>query len=198
MAEVRQRFPEQFDEVDIFEEVGIIGPSTILAHGVFLDHQQRGKLAKAGSSLVHCPTANLFRESGLMDFAAHRSPRVKIALGSGIGGGFEPFMPRVAADSLLTAKTIKVHSLPRRAGIGMNPSEAWWMLTAGGAAALGLEKQIGTIAPGYFADCLVVKPEKWIKDLAPELRTSALLYTLKPSQILEVYVAGKLVKKNPL
>ncbi len=192
LAEVRKRFPDQVDEVDLFAEMGMLGKRTILAHGVFLDLQQRREVAARETSLVHCPTGNLFRESGLMDYAARRSAGIRVALGSSIAGGFEPFMPRVAVEGLLTAKAIKIHSLPRRSGPAFTPAEAWWMLTAGGAAALGLDR-VGKLARGHEADCLVVRPEEWIADLPPEQQVSALLYTLNPQQIEHVFIAGRRV-----
>ncbi len=128
-----------------------------------------------------------------MDYAARRAAGMRIALGSSIAGGFDPFMPRVAVEGLQTAKAIRVHSLPRRGTERLTPEEAWWMLTAGGAAAIGLGDQTGTLASGYQADCLVVRPEKWIADLPPDQQVSALLYTIAPAQIEHVFVAGQRV-----
>ncbi len=193
LAEVHRRFPDQVDEVDLFAELGMLGARTILAHGVFLDLRQRREVAQRETSLVHCPTANLFRESGLMDYVARRAAGIRIALGSSIAGGFEPFMPRVAVEGLQTAKAIKFHSMPRRSGATLTPAEAWWTLTAGGAAAIGLGEQIGSITPGYQADCVVVRPERWIADLPLEQQASALLYTLSPQQVEHVYIAGRRV-----
>ena len=193
LNEVHQRFPEQVDEVDLFDELGMLGQRTILAHGVFSNRQQRHQLAEAGAALVHCPTANLFRESGLTDYVAYCAAGVRIALGSSIAGGFEPFMPRVAVEGLQMAKAIKVHSLPRRSELVPTPTEAWWTLTAGAAAALGLADQIGSLVPGHQADCLVVRPENWIADLPQDQQISALLYTIKPQQIEHVLIAGRRV-----
>ena len=192
LNDLRGRFPERIDEIDLFADVGLLTPRTILAHGVFLGHGQRAQVAKAGTSLVHCPTANLFRESGLMDYVAHRAAGIKIALGSSIAGGFDPFMPRVAVEGLQTAKAIKVHTLPRTSSAVPTPAEAWWLLTRGAAEALSLN-DVGSIEPGFQGDCLVVRPEKWISDLPAEQQVSALLYTLTAQQIEQVYVAGKRV-----
>ena len=65
------------------------------------------------------------------------------------------------------------------------------MLTKGAAAALGMADRIGSLRPGFPADCLVVRPEKWIADLPPTQQISALLYTLSPQQIVDVFVAGR-------
>jgi guanine deaminase len=192
LADLRGQSPERLDEIDLFADVGLLTPRTILAHGVFLGHGQRQQVADAGTSLVHCPTANLFRESGLMDYAAHRAAGIRIALGSSIAGGYEPFMPRVAVEALQTAKAMKVHTLPRGSSAIPTPAEAWWLLTAGAAEALCLD-DVGAIEPGRQADCLVVRPETWIAQLPPDQQISALLYTLTPQQIEQVYIAGRRV-----
>src|SRR4029079_10837170 len=116
-------------------EMGLLTPRTLLGHGVFLSQQQRRQVAEAKTSLVHCPTANLFLESGMMDYVAHRSAGIRMALGSSIAGGHDPFMPRVAMECLETAKAVKVHAMPRRSYQVPTPIEAWWTLTRGGAEA---------------------------------------------------------------
>jgi cytosine/adenosine deaminase-related metal-dependent hydrolase len=82
-------------------------------------------------------------------------------------------MPQVAVQGLHTAKTIKVHALPRGSHAVPKPAEAWWVLTRGGAEALGLGDRVGAVEVGMEADCLVVRPEKWIAELSPEQRISA-------------------------
>ena len=188
-----RRFAEYVDEVDLFSDMGLLTPRTLLAHGVFANAQQRRQVAAAGTALVHCPTANLFRESGLMDYAAHRAAGIRIALGSSIAGGPEAFMPHVAAEAIQSAKAVRVHTLPRHTLRVPTPAEAWWLMTRGAAEALGMGERIGMIEAGFEADCLVVRPEKWIADLPPEQQVSALLYTIQPSQIEHVYVRGRRV-----
>ncbi|MBP7935949.1 MAG: amidohydrolase family protein [Phycisphaerae bacterium] len=192
---VRQRFPDNVDDVDVFAETGLLTPRTLLGHGVFLDRNQRRQVAEAGTALVHCPTANLFLESGLMDYVAHRAAGIRIALGSSVAGGYELFMPQVAVACLNTAKTVKVHAMPRRSHTVPSPAEAWWLLTRGAAEALGMADRIGSLEPGFDADLLVVRPEPWIAGLPTEQQASALLYTLKPQHIEQVFIAGKRV--NP-
>jgi len=160
---------------------------------VILNQDQRRQVADAQTAVVHCPTANLFLESGLMDYVAHRAAGIRMALGSSIAGGYEPFMPLVAIECLQTAKALKVHAIPRRPQAVPAPAEAWWILTRGAAEALSLADRVGTIAPGFEADCLVVRPEKWIRDLAPAEQVSALLYTIRPWQIEHVFIAGRRV-----
>ncbi len=188
---LRDAYPDNIDDLDLYAEMGMLTPRTLLGHGVFLTRQQRDQVARAGTTLVHCPTANLFMENGMMDYVAHRSAGAKIALGSSVAAGPDPFMPRVAIEAIQTAKALKVHAIPRRSYPVLTPAEAWWMLTKGAAEALGLASRIGSIDVGMEADCLVVRPEPWIAELDPQEQVSALLYTIAPEQIEQVLVAGK-------
>jgi len=187
---VRERFPEQCDDVDVFAEVGLLGPRTLLGHGVCLTESSRRLVAETGTAVVHCPTANLFLESGLMDYVAHRRAGIAVALGSSVAAGPEPFMPQVAVACLQTAKALKVHAIPRGSYSVPSPTEAWWLLTVGGAKALKLDDRVGTLTQGYEADCLMVRPEGWIADMPQDQQISALLYTIRPQQIEHVFIAG--------
>ena len=188
---IRERFPDRLDDVELFADMGLLTSRTLLGHGVCLTSSLRRRVAEAGSAVVHCPTANLFLESGLMDYVAHRRAGVPIALGSSIAAGHDPFMPHVAVSCLQTAKTLKVHAMPRGRHAVPAPEEAWWLLTRGAAAALRLSDRVGTITPGLDADCLVCRPEPWIAELPQQQQVSALLYTLRPDQIEHVFVAGR-------
>ena len=190
---VREAYPDLLDDVELFAETGLLNRRTLLGHGVCLSEPMRHEVARAKAVVVHCPTANLFLECGLMDYVAERRAHIPLALGSSIGAGPEPFMPQVAVACLQTAKALKVHGIPRRSYAPPRPAEAWWLLTRGAAEALDMGDRVGALEPGYEADCLVVRPERWINDLPAEQQVSALLYTLRPRHIEHVYIAGRRV-----
>jgi guanine deaminase len=192
-AAVREAYPDVLDDVELFAEMGLLTRRTLLGHGVCLSEPLRRQVAERGAAVVHCPTANLFLECGLMDYMAERRANIPLALGSSIGAGPEPFMPQVAVACLQTAKALKVHAIPRGSYPPPRPAEGWWLLTRGAAEALDMGDRVGSIEPGYQADCLVVRPEAWIADLPPDRQVSALLYTLRPRHIEHVYIAGRRV-----
>lgn len=193
VQKVRERFPDMLDEIELFEDMSLLTPRTLLGHGVYLNQQQRRQIAETQTVVIHCPTANLFLEAGLMDYVSLRSAGVRVALGSGLAGGPDPFMPRVAVEAINTAKAVKVHGLPRGTQPAPTPAEAWWALSRGAAESLGLADRIGSVQPGFEADCLVVRPEPWIADLPADQQISTLLYTLRPDQIEHVFIAGRRV-----
>jgi guanine deaminase len=190
---VREEFPDQLDDVDVFAEMGLLTRRTLLGHGTFLSQQQRRQVVEAGTTVVHCPTANLFLERGMMDYAAYRASGVSLALGSSVAGGPDPFMPRVATACLLSAKALRSHGPRRSEQPAPKPAEGWWLLTRGAAEALRMADRIGLVEAGLEADCLVVRPEPWIDELSEAEQVSALLYTIAPEQIEHVFIAGKRV-----
>jgi len=46
-------------ELDRLDELGCLGPNTLLVHGVALDYRRRARLAAVGAGLIWCPTSNL-------------------------------------------------------------------------------------------------------------------------------------------
>ncbi|MHC4493342.1 MAG: amidohydrolase family protein [Planctomycetota bacterium] len=190
---VRDTYPDLLDDVELFAETGLLTRRTLLGHGVCLSEPLRHQVAQMKSAVVHCPTANLFLECGLMDYMAERRADIPLALGSSIAAGPEPFMPQVAVACLQTAKALKVHAIPRGSYAAPRPAEGWWLLTRGAAEALDMGDRVGALEEGYEGDCLVVRPEDWIADLPPEQQVSALLYTLRPQHLEHVYIAGRRV-----
>jgi cytosine/adenosine deaminase-related metal-dependent hydrolase len=164
---VRDAYPDLLDDVDLFAEIGLLTRRTLLGHGVCLSESMSRQVAETKAAVVHCPTANLFLECGLMDYLTERRAQIPLALGSSVAAGPEPFMPQVAVACLQTAKALGVHAIPRRSHTPPRPAEGWWLLTGGAARALDMGDRVGALEPGYEADCLVVRPDAWIAELPP-------------------------------
>ena len=45
-------------EIDQLDDLGALGPNTVLIHGIAIDARQRARLADAGCSVVWCPASN--------------------------------------------------------------------------------------------------------------------------------------------
>lgn len=193
LQEIHARYPDSVDDIDLLSDLGLLTERTVLGHGVFINPYERHRVAEARTTLVHTPTADLFLENGLMDLVAFSKAGVRLALGSSLGAGPEAFMPRVAVQALQLARALRVTAVLARPYSAPSATFAWWLLTTGGAEAVGLGEQIGRIQPHHAADCLVVRPEPWLAALPREQQVSALLHTLSPSQIEHVFVAGQRV-----
>lgn len=96
---------------------------------------------------VFCPTSNLFLGSGLFDDAGLAAAGVRRAVATDIGAGTSYSMLRTLDEAY------KILSLN---GTRLDPLHAFWRMTLGNAAALGLETEIGSLAPGTEADIVVL------------------------------------------
>lgn len=176
-ARVRE-LHEESTYTDVYAAAGLLSPNSLLAHAIHLSDHERATLSRARAIAAHCPTANRFLNSGVMDRRSLASASVPIALGSDIAGGPDRSMVRVARAMLDAAK--QLGHKPPTAG------EAWHAITAGNAALLGFE-DLGVLRAHSRADLILARPT--IPLTAPD-PLSTLLYAWDDRWIESVLVAG--------
>lgn len=184
IALTRRLFPDDAHATGVLDRVGLLMPTTLLAHGVHLSAEEWRLIAERRAIVVHCPTANTFLQSGLFDLDAARECGVRLALGSDLAAGPDPAMPRVARAMIDTAKARRLTVAPT-AHIP-TPAEAWRLITAGNADALGWA-DAGRLEVGAAADLLILRPpESWFD----EHLLGRLIYGWSPGLIETRLVAG--------
>jgi 5-methylthioadenosine/S-adenosylhomocysteine deaminase len=130
-----------------FEELGMLGPSFTVAHGVWLDDDDMRRLAAHGSSVSHNPGSNMRLGAGIADARRMLELGVNLAIGT---------------DGALCADNQNMYEAMRYASMVSNvrqPDYSQWLTapevfaaaTAGGARATGFD-QAGTLAVGKLAD----------------------------------------------
>jgi guanine deaminase len=149
IAWIRTLFPEARDYVDVYGRFGLLGRGAIYGHGIHLSEAERARLFETGTALAHCPTSNLFLGSGLFDMAAAKARgrpiRVGLATDLGAGTSFSLLRTMGAASDVAQLR-----------GRPLTATEAFYLATLGGAEALGLDGEIGSLAPGKAADLVVL------------------------------------------
>lgn len=193
--------PDAAGYLEVYRRSGLIGGRkaggagvrTLLAHGVQATPAEGARLARdPGAVVVHCPTANLFLHSGVMHRANLRGARM--ALGSDVAGGPEVSMVRVAKAMIDTAHAAALGAAGTRgrsagAGAGVpSAEEAWWQITGGNAAAVGM-RGVGVIERGAWADVLVVRPRGPLPPF--ERALSWLLHAWDERWLERTYTAGR-------
>jgi guanine deaminase len=143
---VRELFPEARSYLDVYARAGLLGPRSVLAHGIWLDDADRALLAASGAQIAHSPSSNLFLGSGLVGWRALEAAGAALSLASDVGGGTSLAMLRTMADAY------KVQAL---AGERLTAWKALHAATRGAALALGLAHEIGTLDAGRMADVCV-------------------------------------------
>ncbi len=131
---------ECHSELDRLDELGVLGPRTVLVHGIALNSDQRRRLAATGTSLVWCPASNL-RLYGRTAEIDRLKGSVPLALGT---------------DSTLTGSPTLLDEARAAAATGLaTDREILAMVTIGAARIFGWSDR-GWIGEGAAADLMVV------------------------------------------
>jgi len=144
---VKELFPERKDYLDVYEHFGLIGKNSLLGHGIHFSQSEWERVKASNASLIHCPTSNLFLGSGLFDLKKCLDMDIPVALGSDVGGGTSFSMLKTAAAAYQVA-ALK--------GFKPNAFKMFYLLTLGGASALGLDHKIGNFQKGKEADFVII------------------------------------------
>jgi len=147
IAWVRELYPQARDYLDTYEAAGLLGAGGVYGHAIHLEPREIDALAAADAAVVHCPTSNTFIGSGLFDLAGLKARGLRVGLATDTGGGSSFSMLRTMAAA---------YEIAQLRGRALHPAELLWLATCGSAQALRLEDRIGTLAPGYEADLVVL------------------------------------------
>ena len=146
VAWVAQLFPTARSYLDVYAREGLLHPRAVLAHGIWLDDEDRKVLATSGAQVAFCPSSNLFLGSGLFDWPAAQRAGFHVSAASDVGGGTSLSMQRNLLDGY------KVQAM---AGHRMTAWAGLHAATRGAAEALGLVHEIGSFDAGTVADVCV-------------------------------------------
>jgi 5-methylthioadenosine/S-adenosylhomocysteine deaminase len=182
VAQVRRRDGRRPSEV--LDEVGLLGPHVVAGHCIYLETDEIARVGASRLSVAHVPIGNA--SSGMM----------------------APIQKLEAAGARITLATdTKSHDLfeAMRAALAINRVQgggrrldaraALRWATAGGAAALGLEGEIGALAPGMKADVILLDAD------APNLRpivdgVSLLVHAGVGANVRDVIVDGRVLMRD--
>lgn len=193
MGEVHRLFPAARDYLDVYDLAGGLGTRTILAHAIHLSAREITRLAESGSHVAHCPASNLFLGSGSMPLAHYLDQGLSVGLGSDVAAG-----PELSLFGVMRAGAY-THNTLGSVGERLKPLDPlrWLRLaTLGGAAALGLEDEIGSIEVGKEADLILVDPEltaplPGIEANEPSELIGRLIFRPHPEMVRRAWVRGR-------
>jgi 5-methylthioadenosine/S-adenosylhomocysteine deaminase len=127
-----------------FSDFGLLGPTTTAAHVTQLDSADLDLLRRSGAAVTLCLESALTRGQGLPPIEALCAAPVRVSLGS-------EGEPCGSGQDLWSELKLMALHLP-----GTSPVSWLRAATHGGAAALGLESETGTLEPGKWADVCCV------------------------------------------
>lgn len=145
---VKKQFTKAKGYLNVYDTYGYLGKGSLMAHAIYLEDEEWMRMAQTQTSIVHCPTSNLFLGSGLFNMQKCRDYNIPLALGSDVGAGNSFSMLKTASEAY------KVAALQN---ITFTARDAFYLLTLGAAKALNQEAFIGNFEDGKEADFVVIE-----------------------------------------
>ncbi len=136
--------------IQVLHDTGLLGPGTVLAHGVHLSDADVEQVAASGASVAHCPASNLKLSSGFARLPELRSSGITVGLGTDGAASANDL-------DLWLAMRLAAYVQSGLHGAGaVDAHEVLAMATIDGAAALGVADRTGSIEVGKRADLVVL------------------------------------------
>jgi cytosine/adenosine deaminase-related metal-dependent hydrolase len=184
---VRQRFGAS--NIQLLANLGLTDTIACFAHCVWPEPDEFDVLESGAASVVHCPSCNMKLGSGTAPIAEYLERGVNVALGA----------DGAASNNRLDAwEELRLAGLlgKLRSGPAALPApDLFELATIGGARALGLDVDIGSIEVGKLADLAVLDLCR-AHAAGPEDVYTRLVYSARAPDVRTVTIAGKPVVEN--
>jgi 5-methylthioadenosine/S-adenosylhomocysteine deaminase len=176
--------------VTYLDSLGISGRHVVLAHCVHLDVAEFETLAHTQTNVAHCPSSNLKLGSGIAEITRMLESGISVSLGA------DGAACNNRLDMFTEMRSMALLQKARRGPEVLPAKQALRIATIGGARALGLENQIGTLETGKRADVIVVDLNSLHSTPRPADLVSAVVYSAQPADVRSVVIDGRVTMKD--
>jgi cytosine/adenosine deaminase-related metal-dependent hydrolase len=132
-------------------DAGLLGPHLLAAHCVQADAEEIALLAANDVAVAHCPRSNAILGCGVAPLTAIREAGVRVCIATDSPAS----TPSFDMFDELRAAVFAARARERRPD-ALTAAEALELATLGGASALGMAEDTGSIAVGKWADLTVL------------------------------------------
>ena len=155
-----------------------------------LTQEEIQRIAERGVKVIHCPYSNLKLNSGTCPIAELYAAGITVALGTD-GAASNNVLDLLGEARLAALLANYGNENPSR----VTSDQILESATLGGARALGLEAEIGSIEPGKAADLIAIDIDN--PSLQPLFDARAqLIHTSAANQVSHTWVGGRLLYEN--
>ncbi|QYO67145.1 amidohydrolase family protein [Leptolyngbya sp. 7M] len=173
--------------VQYLERLGVLSARPLLAHCVRVTDEDLIRISSNGSAIAHCPRSNAKFGHGTAPFAKFLENGIVTGLGSdSVASNNTCDLIEESRFAVLSARNMQdpVRFLTARDGL--------YAATLGGAGAVGMASEIGSLTPGKFADITVISldnvAQKPINDVE-----AAIIFSSNARDVVCTMVAGEIV-----
>ena len=139
--------PQARSPIALLEQCGLLACAPLLIHAIQVDAEDVAAIAAHNAPVAHCPISNLKLGQGVAPLEQLRAAGVRVGLGTDSVASNDrmDLLGEARQATLLQAMR---HGIPDV----LSAHEALAMATLGGAEALGIATQVGSLEPGKQAD----------------------------------------------
>ena len=177
----------QCSTVQYLEKIGVLAARPLLAHCINVDERDLAIIRETKSKIAHCPKSNAKFAHGIAPFAEMTRQNVVVGLGS----------DSVASNNLcdILEEARLAAFLQRTNGYFIGAEEVLFAATLGGAQALGLGDETGSLEAGKQADLCIISlaslPQQPVYDVG-----ATLVFASSARNVVQTVVAGNTIYKN--
>ncbi len=182
MELIRKRFG--VGNIMLFKKLGLADSNLCLAHCIWTDEDERTLLKEKNIKVLHCPSANLKLGSGIAPIPDYLERGITVSLG---------------ADGAPCNNNMSVFNEMRLAALIQKPlhgpksmpaEQIVRMATIGGASALGIENETGSLEKNKFADMIFIKDSQ-VHSIPYENIFTKLVYSANSNDVHHAMVNGR-------
>ena len=176
--------------IGYLDRLELIDAATLLVHAVWVDEDDMAVVADRRAAVAHCPESNMKLGAGIAPLTGLLS--AGIAVGLGTDGCASNNTLDLFQTMDITAKLHKVRDMQPTAA---DAQAVLTLATRGGARAIGMENDIGSLEAGKKADLIVIDTRQ--PHLVPMYHpVSHVVYAARGSDVTTVVVDGRLLVRD--
>jgi len=169
---------------------GILGRDVSFAHFIHVDPTILAETSKAGNAMIWNPLSNGRLGSGLPDILGYQAAGLRV--GMGVDGQASADISDPFENVRLGLYALRMRQ--QNAG-GLQPIDMLRLHTLRTAEVLGVERWVGSLEPGKFADFLVIDPQR--PATGPVWDAAAtIVFACSSRNLTSVYIGGREVVTN--
>jgi 5-methylthioadenosine/S-adenosylhomocysteine deaminase len=175
--------------VAVLESIGFWAPTTLAAHGVWINDDEIALLKQRGVGVSNNPESNMKLSSGTAPVLKYRKAGVNVGIGTdGAASNNDLDMFEAMRQAAFQQKLVTMDPT------AISAPEAIEMATLGGARALG-RTRLGSLAAGMLADLIIVDVSKARQQPLFD-PVAQIVYTTRGDDVVTTIVNGRVLMRD--
>lgn len=173
------------------ESLGFLGDDVHIAHGVWLNADDIKTLVARKVGVAHCPESNMMLASGIAPVVDMRKAGIDLGLGTDGPAGSNNNLDMIEE----MASAARLQKVARKDPKALSARDVLEMATIGGARALNMADNIGTLEKGKRADIAIIDLQTARSQPVYSVE-SAIVYAASGGAVVTTICDGKILMRN--